>query len=138
MRFFCGLTLVASFALVAGCGDSGPTPGAPGVPNVPTNTAFTGKVVSGGKAVTLPEGSMLRVQHEDAANETGIELKTDGTFGIGKMPIGKYNARLETPAGGASGKAKTGAKQVYNIPDGFTILQGQTEYTVELGAGYKK
>jgi len=98
----------------------------------PTVPAFNGKVVAGGKQVTFPEGEdiFIKVFHEKGQS-FNIPIKNDGTFNLTWMPIGKYSAALMRKS-----KAGKGGPGRYGIPD-ITIVQGQTEYVIELGKGYK-
>jgi hypothetical protein len=99
----------------------------------PTVDAFTGKVTHNGKPVSFPEGEevSLKVFHEKGQS-FGIPLKSDGSFQIGWMPIGKYSVMLNRAPKG--GKGPPGR---YNVPGGLTIEQGKTEYTIELGKDWK-
>ena len=123
------LVVVVAFALAAvGCGQRKGFDG-------PTVDAFTGKLVHDGKPVSFPPGTpvTLQVIHHDTAKQFGIPIQPDGTFHIGWMPIGKYSAILrQEPRSGTRGGPK-----MYNVPDGFEIKDGQTEYTIELGKGFK-
>jgi hypothetical protein len=113
--------------LTAGCGEKKSFDG-------PTVDAFTGRVVSDGKPVSFPAGEVvqLKVIH-DKAKSFGIPLQTDGSFKIGWMPIGKYSAILIRQTEGGKG-----GPNMYNVPSGFEIETGKTEYTVELGKGWKQ
>jgi hypothetical protein len=117
----------AVLALTAGCGPKKTFDG-------PTVDAFTGRVVADGKPVTFPPGEevQLRVIHQGSAKSWGIPLQTDGTFKIGWMPIGKYTAMLERPPAGGRGGPK-----IYVVPDTFEIVDGKTDYTIDLGKGFK-
>jgi hypothetical protein len=101
----------------------------------PTVDAFNGKLTADGKPVVFSPGEnvILQVIHHDSGKQFGIPIKPDGTFQIGWMPIGKYSAMLrrEPRAGGKGGP------NIYNVPDGFSIQDGQTEYSIELGKGFK-
>jgi hypothetical protein len=130
MRSFGSCLLLASLALVlVGCLGQ-PAPNYKG----PKIDKFSGKVVADGKAVTFPDGQMTRiqVQHEEGTM-WGIELKTDGSFNIGWMPVGKYTAFLERGAKGGKGQDRGGKM---GIPD-FEIKEGQTEYVIDLGKNFK-
>jgi hypothetical protein len=98
----------------------------------PTVPAFNGRVVAGGKQVTFPEGEdiFIKVFHEKGES-FNIPIKTDGTFSIGWFPIGKYSAALMRK--NKSGKGGPGR---YGMPD-FVVKDGQTEYVLELGSGFK-
>jgi hypothetical protein len=101
----------------------------------PTVDSFNGRVVRKGEPVSFPEGEPveLKVQLEsDPSVAYGIPLKSDGSFTIGWMPIGKYTVMLNRKA-----KGGVGAPTRYNVPGGLSIEEGKTEYTIELGAGWK-
>lgn len=106
----------------------------------PTVNKFLGKLVSDGKPVTFKAGDtvVLQLTHS-TAQSFGVPIKADGTFDVGMMPIGKYTAQLRIdPAVVSTDKGSRSAPQkVTNVPGGFEIVDGQTEYTVELGKGFK-
>jgi hypothetical protein len=119
--------LLAGFGLAStGCGPSKPFDG-------PTVDAFVGRVTQDGKPVSFPESEqvILTVYHEKGQS-FGIPLKPDGTFKIGWMPIGKYAVTLERES-----KGPRGAPSKQNVPGGLTIVEGQTEYTIDLGKARK-
>jgi hypothetical protein len=127
MRVFLGIVLLVVLGLAnLGCGPKKPFDG-------PTVDAFVGRVTQDGKPVSFPEGEevTLRVWHEKGQS-FGIPLKSDGSFKIGWMPIGKYSATLEREP-----KGPKGAPSKQNVPGGLTIEDGKTEYTIELGKGWK-
>jgi hypothetical protein len=123
-----GMTLILGLGLViGGCGPRKSF-------NGPTVDAFTGRLTHDGKPVTFPEGGkvMLEVYHE-TGEKYGIPIQTDGSFKIGWMPIGKYGATLLR-----SNKEERGPPtKRYNVPGGFTVEAGKTEYTIELGKGWQ-
>jgi hypothetical protein len=126
MRYVMTATLlVALTVLTAGCGRSFPGP---------TVDAFTGRVVKEGKPVSLPDGERaeLKVIHQKTAQSFGIPLTTEGSFKIGWMPIGKFTAILIRTKENAKG-----GPNMYNVPGGFEIVEGKTDYEVELGKGWK-
>lgn len=100
----------------------------------PTVDAFTGRVVRDGQPINLPgtDSAQLKLIHNPTGQSFGIPLQPDGSFTIGWMPIGKYSAMLERKP-----KDAKGGPQVYNVPGGFEIEAGKTEYSVELGKGLK-
>jgi hypothetical protein len=100
----------------------------------PTVDAFTGRIVADGKPVSFPPGEevILRAYHQQTAKSWGVPIKADGTFKIGWMPIGTYTAILERPP-----KSHRSGPTKYVLPNSFSIVDGQTEYTIELGKGYK-
>jgi hypothetical protein len=117
--------MVALAMLAAGCGRSFPGP---------TVDAFTGRVVADGKPVSLPAGEnvQLKLIHEKTAQSFGIPLDAAGSFKIGWMPIGKFSAILIRTKENAKG-----GPNMYNVPGGFEIVDGKTDYEVELGKGWK-
>jgi hypothetical protein len=126
MRCIPTLILIAVLGLAIGCGERKSFEG-------PTVDSFTGRVVKDGKPVSFPAGEsvQLKLIHEKAQS-FGIPLGTDGSFKIGWMPIGKYSAILIRQKDGGKG-----GPNMYNVPGGFEIKDGTTEYDVELGKGWK-
>jgi len=99
----------------------------------PTVDKFTGRVVANGKPVRFPQDEtvQLKMFHEKGQS-FNIPLKEDGTFEIGWMPIGKYSATLLRQK-----STQKGQPSQYGVPNGMSIQDGQTEYTVELGKSWK-
>jgi hypothetical protein len=128
MRWFWSVVLLTGFGLanLGGCSKK-PFDG-------PTVDAFNGKVTQDGKPVSFPEDQevSLELVHHQSTQTFGIPLKPDGSFKIGWMPIGKYSVTLERVAKGSPGPAR---KQ--SVPGGLTIVDGQTEYTIDLGKSRK-
>jgi hypothetical protein len=126
MRLVVIAVLAAAGTALVGC-SSRPYDG-------PTVDAFTGRVVHDGKPVSFAdtdEASLQVFLHEKGIS-FGIPLKSDGTFKIGWMPIGKYSVMYSrAPKGTRAGPMK------YNVPAGLTIEAGKTEYTIELGKDWK-
>jgi hypothetical protein len=122
--YFTFLALVVGMS--AGCGQSRPVEG-------PTVDAFNGRLTHDGKPVSFPPGEeiFLQVFHEKGQSML-IPIKSDGTFNIGWMQIGKFSALLKR-----NPKVARAAPTNYTVPGGFTITEGQTEYTIELGKGFK-
>jgi hypothetical protein len=121
------LTLAAALGLLAaGCGEK--------KFDGPTVDAFTGRVVKDGKPVSFPAGESveLKVIFQEKAQSFGIPLQPDGSFKIGWMPIGKYSAILIRKKEGGRG-----GPNMYNVPGGFEIVSGKTDYQVELGKNWK-
>jgi hypothetical protein len=100
----------------------------------PTVDAFNGRLVQDGQPVSFPadERVLLELFHEKAQSFK-IPIQSDGTFQIGWMPIGKYSATLLREKPGAKG-----APSRFTVPGGLTIADGQTQYQIELGKGWKK
>ncbi len=127
MRLLVCALLLAGFVLPAiGCGHGKEFDG-------PTVPHFTGKVVSNGKQITVPEGEhlVLQLRHESHHNY-GIEIHPDGTFEIGWMPIGRYTVIAERSKPNQKGPA---AK--LGVPGSFIVTDGKTEYTIDLGKAWK-
>jgi hypothetical protein len=100
----------------------------------PTNEGFTGRLTQDGKPITLPEGHgvELKMTLHGKGESFGVKLDTEGKFNVkGWVPIGKYSLMLERPAQGKGGPLK------YHVPGTFTIEEGKTEYTIELGKDFK-
>jgi hypothetical protein len=139
MRFCLSLFVVATVALItAGCGP----PRADIAEHGPTVPSFTGRLVQDGKPVSFPSEDKVRVEvFHEKGRRFGIPIQPDGTFKIGWMPIGKYSAMLvrnkpasKGPIAPEEGKTRLPrAAGGYQIPDGFTIQEGKTDYTIELG-----
>jgi hypothetical protein len=129
MRKWC--VLAAALGCLAGCGD--PVAKIDG----PKVDAFTGSLVADGKPVSFgaDETVSLKVFHEKGSS-FGIPIKADGSFQIGWMPVGKYSATLMRDKPAADGKRGSAPNQ-YSVPGGFAIADGQTQYTIELGKGFK-
>jgi hypothetical protein len=100
----------------------------------PTVDAFTGRLTHNGRPVTFPETEKVRLE---VYHETGrsflIPIRPDGSFDIGWMPIGKYSATLLR--GTPDGRGPPAKR--YNVSGGLTIEDGKTEYTIELGKGWR-
>jgi hypothetical protein len=128
MRIQGGVALVLLLGLgLCGCGPKKPFDG-------PTNDAFNGRLTHNGQPVSFPESEKVRLE---VYHETGrsflIPIQPDGSFQIGWFPIGKYSAMLtrqEKEARGGPGKR-------HNVPGGFTVEAGKTEYSIELGQGWR-
>ena len=133
MRLLSTFTLAATLALLAGCEPKSEITG-------PTVTQFSGKVVIDGKPVAIKSGDRVVLFLIDKMGQSyGIPVNADATFSVGKMPISKYSVQVRVdPAPVTSEKGSRAAPQrVTNVPAGFEIVEGQTEYTVELGKGFK-
>jgi hypothetical protein len=127
MRFWSAAALVAAAAVVAGCERTSKYDG-------PTVNEFTGKLVHNGKPVRFSApGVELKVFHEKGRS-FGIPIQPDGTFKVGWMPTGKYSATVIKP--GTEGGKKS-APMMYSVPSGLTVADGQTDYAIELGKGWK-
>jgi hypothetical protein len=123
------LTLCLGTALI-GCGSN-----KKGGYEGPTNDAFHGRVTHNGDPVKFAENEAQLSLFHEKGQQFGIPLKTDGTFDIGWMPIGKYAIMLERTSQAAVKKGP--GKTMYNVPDGLTIEEGKTDYVIELGKGFK-
>jgi hypothetical protein len=102
----------------------------------PTVDAFVGRLTHDGKAVTFPENEevILELGFHGTGRRYGIPIAADGSFKIGWMPIGKYSPTLLRTD--KEGKKMPRTTQ-YRLPGEFTIEEGKTEYTIELGKGWK-
>jgi hypothetical protein len=104
----------------------------------PTVNEFSGRLVASGKPVSFPPGEKVQVgaTHQATAKEWWIPIETDGTFKIGWMPIGKYTLMLKR---GSTAPARQGGGRpaMYPVPTTFEIVDGKTEYTIDLGESYK-
>jgi hypothetical protein len=112
MRVLPGCVLIGALVLVAaGCGSNRPK-----YYDGPTVEAFSGQLTQDGKPVTFPEDEevIVRFTTLEGAKTFGVPIKSDGTFSIGWMPVGKMAARLER---GPKDPAKqTGPPRGYDIP----------------------
>jgi hypothetical protein len=102
----------------------------------PTVDAFVGRLTHDGKPVTFPDNEevILELGYHGTGRRFGIPIAADGSFKIGWMPIGKYSPTLlRTDKGGK----KVPPTTRYSLPGEFTIEEGKTEYTIELGKGWK-
>jgi hypothetical protein len=128
MRVSYGPALAAAIVVSAvGCGGHKEFDG-------PTVDAFTGRLTHDGNPVTFPAEERVQLQlFHEKAQSFNIPVQPDGTFKIGWMPIGKYSATLVRERPGAKG----GAPARHSVPNGLTIEAGKTEYTIELGKGFK-
>jgi hypothetical protein len=133
MRFASLLfVLICSFSYLVGC-SSGPDYG-------PTVDEFNGQLTHKGEPVSFgaDDKVILQLVFAEKGERFGIPIQPDGSFKIGWMPIGKYTAILErTKAAGGKKKGPSTTQERYQVPDGLTISEGQTKYTIELGEGWK-
>jgi hypothetical protein len=101
--------------------------------NGPATDAFTGRLVHTGQPVSFPaeEQVFLKVMLPEKAGRTfQIPIQSDGTFQYGWMPAGKYQAMLIRKSVGRR-------TSPYNLPE-FTIEEGKTEYTIDMGPNWKQ
>jgi hypothetical protein len=126
MRALFGLLLGVCLASAASCERTASFDG-------PKTDKFVGKLVHDGKPVSFAptEKVQLKVIHEKGQS-FDVPIAADGTFTVGWMPIGKYSAILLRDKQEAKGMPS-----MYNVPDGLTISDGQSEYTIELGKAWK-
>lgn len=101
----------------------------------PTVDSFVGQLTVNGKPVSFPSGEdvVLRAYQHGNARMWGIPIQADGTFKIGWMPIGKYTSILAR----APKSSKGARNNLYSVPGSFEIVEGKTEYSIELGKGFK-
>jgi hypothetical protein len=98
----------------------------------PTVDSFTGRLTHNAKPVSFPAGDVVVTLVHEKGESFGIPIQPDGSFKIGWMPTGKYSATLTRAS-----KQDKGGPIRYNIPGGLTIDDGKTDYTIELGTGWK-
>jgi hypothetical protein len=126
-----GLSFLLLWACLAGCNSGKHFDG-------PTVNEFSGKLVAHGKPVAFPPGEKVQIgaTHQGTAKEWWIPIEPDGTFKIGWMPIGKYTLMLKR---GSTAPARQGGGRpaMYPVPTVFEIVDGKTEYTIDLGDGFK-
>jgi hypothetical protein len=99
----------------------------------PLNDSFTGKLTQNGQPVSFADGEVSLTLFSEKGKSMGIPIQADGSWKIGWMPVGKYSVILNQPPKGG-GKGPPGK---YNVPDGLTIVEGKTDYTIELGKNWK-
>lgn len=125
--------LVCPTLLVMGC-NSGPDYG-------PTIDEFNGQLTHKGEPVSFgaEDKVILQLVLAEKGERFGIPIQPNGTFKIGWMPVGKYSAILERTKAAKSSKKKgpSATQERYQVPDGLTIEDGQTQYTLELGDDWK-
>jgi hypothetical protein len=129
MRSLCAVFVLAGLGLVgAGC-----TPQPKSNYEGPKITSFTGKVVADGKPVTFTADQKARIQYfHDGGSTWGIPLSDDGSWKIGWMPTGHYSGFLERA--NKAGKGLSTSK--FGVPD-LEIVDGQTDYVIDLGKNFK-
>jgi hypothetical protein len=121
---FGALLLIVSITIANGCNSreySGPTV-----------DKFTGTVTHNGKQITVKPGERLTIQMRHESGQVfGIPIHPDGTFEITWMPLGHYSLISEKYKDGQrGGPSKTGVGD-------FQVMNGKTEYTIELGKNWK-
>jgi hypothetical protein len=128
------LLAAVTAATSVGCGETGAGP----ADYDATVDRFVGRIVSDGKPVEFgpDDKTTLQLIYRLTGESFGIPIKPDGTFTIGWMPVGAYTARLDRQPLPKPGK-RGGQPTRYTVPEGLKIEQGKTEYTVELGKGWK-
>jgi hypothetical protein len=101
----------------------------------PVVDKFVGKVLHEGKPVKFSDDELVSVQLMTVKTRRvwGIPIKSDGTFDLGWMPIGKFVAVLER-------REKTNPRNnnKYLVDQNFAIEEGKTEYVFELGKDWKQ
>ena len=99
----------------------------------PTVDKFEGKVTKDGKPFTIPASDELSIEAKHESHQTfGIPIKHDGTFEIGWMPLGNYVLFAEYHKAGQKGRPNK-----VTIPGGLQVMQGKTDYVIELGKNWK-
>jgi hypothetical protein len=126
-----GTTLFLFLAFLTGCSSGKQFDG-------PTISEFTGKLVASGKPVSFPPGEKVQLgaTHQATAKEWWIPIESDGTFRIGWMPIGKYTLMLRR---GSAAPARQGGGRpaMYAVPAALEIVDGKTDYSIDLGENFK-
>src|SRR5690606_34420055 len=104
-----------------------------------TVDAFTGQLVHRGKPVSFEteETVILQLVYQEKGERLGVPLKSDGTFTIGWMPIGNYSAIIQRQNPTNTAKRGASAPRNHTLPGGLTIVEGKTEYAIELGDRWK-
>jgi hypothetical protein len=127
MRSLACTLLLATLVLPAlGCGKDKEFDG-------PVVDKFVGKVVKDGKPFTIPGSDQLSIEAKHESHQTfGIPIKPDGTFEIGWMPLGNYVLFAEYHKAGQKGRSNKAT-----IPGGLQVMQGKTDYVIELGKNWK-
>ena len=134
MRIGSSLACMLCLAVFAGCSNDDIE-----VYDGPMADSFVGRLVQNGKPVSFPAGKQVELQifHHETGMSSGVPIKPDGSFNIGRIEAGKYSATLkqEGPAqkGGKGGPGQT----TYTVPGGFEIVEGKADYEIELGEGFK-
>jgi hypothetical protein len=122
----CALLLAVLVLPAIGCGGGKEFDG-------PTVDRFVGKIVKDGKPFTFPASDRLVIEAKHEGHQTfGIPISPDGTFEITWMPLGNYILFAEYNKSGQKGRPNK-----VTIPGGLQIVQGKTEYTIELGKNWK-
>jgi hypothetical protein len=120
---------------ILGCSGSYDYPG-------PKINKFDGRLTSEGEPVQfVPDQKVvLRLVFHENGESYGIPIKPDGSFNIGWMPIGKYSARLEYSQPPKADNSRDGSNRPrqHAVPGGFEVVEGQTEYAIELGKDWNK
>ena len=131
MRNWMMAALAAGLAVI-GCQPSGEYTG-------PKVDGFNGRLVADGKPVQFGADETVELQlFSEKGQQFRVPIKSDGSFELKWMPVGKYSAKVSrVKSGGESGKKGGGAPSLHNLAGGFEIKEGQSEYTVELGKNFK-
>ncbi|EAQ80895.1 hypothetical protein [Blastopirellula marina] len=105
----------------------------------PTVENFDGQLLAAGKPVSFEPGQQVTLQLKFHGNgeSFGVPIQPDGKFDIGWMPIGKYSGVLEYAPIGKDGNKRGGQPIRHSLPQTFEIVEGQTEYAVDLGKNWK-
>ncbi|UUO06859.1 hypothetical protein M4951_00765 [Blastopirellula sp. J2-11] len=105
----------------------------------PTVDNFDGQLVAGDQPVSFEPGQKVTLQLRFHGNgeSFGVPIQPDGKFDIGWMPIGKYSGLLEYTPADKAGRKGGGQPSRHALPQTFEIVDGQTEYAVDLGNNWK-
>ena len=122
--------LVLALLAVTGCQEEIPFDG-------PTVENFDGQLVGAGAPLRFSndEEVQLLLIHKGSAERFYIPINADGSFDIGWMPIGDYLCSIgrKEKTAGVPAQAPMDFKQV---PGGFRIEAGKTEYEIEVGKDF--
>lgn len=122
------LALLVLLSVAGGCGKSDK-------PSGPVVDSFTGSVVADGKPVSFPPADQVEIMlFSDKGSQLRVPISPEGTFKLGWMPVGKHTASLTRMK---SIEGKKGGQTTHSIPGGLDIVEGKTEYTIELGKNFK-
>jgi hypothetical protein len=122
----CALFLAVLVLSATGCGKDKEFDG-------PVVDKFVGKVTKDGKPFSVPGSDELIIEAKHESHQTfGIPIKPDGTFEITWMPLGNYILFAEYHKAGQKGRSNKAT-----IPGGLQVMQGKTDYVIELGKNWK-
>jgi hypothetical protein len=122
----CALLLAVLVLPATGCGKDKEF-------DCPVVEKFVGKVTKDGEPFTFPASEQLVIEAKHESRLTfGIPINPDGTFEIGWMPLGNYILFAEYHKPGQKGRSNKAT-----IPGGLQVMEGKTDYVIELGKNWK-